>query len=380
MDKFDEKFKKIQKKKILKAAVVEKLKIEDFLKNHSAILLNTPKIPNILQPTKIYENFSFKIVESEKENGQMAGNDNLIDQVIILLNSEKLIHENLALNVIEVEFDLFLSFYSHSELIKMLTPINLKFSAYEIIGDIIHLNLSDQQVEYKQLIADIIYYKTGKTVINKIGKINETFRFYNSEVLAGPNKLTTIHKENDVKIFLDLGTVYWCSRLQTERIRILKMIKKGQVICDPFCGAGPHVIPAIKKGASALCNDLNPSAIECLKKSLKLNKIDCKVIENMDAGLFLEKMHEVHVDHFIFNLPEFSLQYIKHAEQYPPNFYLHVFFFCRSELNVVDYVKEMTQYSVKDEWIREVRQVSPSKSVFKLEVTDKDFFAFQKAI
>lgn len=364
-----EKFDKIQERLPCRAAIVEKSKIKDFIQEFGNSLLNKPRIPNIIHLSKTYESFSWNISE------EILKSINLNDTAIILLSQELNITKYL---ICDVELALNLNFYSHSELIKMLTPINLEFSAYEIIGDIIHLNLSDQQLEHKQLIADIIHFKTGKTVINKTGKIEDTYRFYQSEILAGPSKLTTVHKENDVKIYLDLGKVYWCSRLQSERIRILKMIKAGQVVCDPFCGVGPHIIPAIKKGVKALCNDLNPAAIDCLKISLELNDIECDCVENMDAGAFLEKYKSMKVDHFIFNLPEHSLEYVKYTEQYEGNFYLHVFFFCRSSVEVTEYIKSITGYKVKPEWLREVRKVSPSKSVYKLEVKSLEFFEYQK--
>lgn len=360
-------FDKILEKVNYKAAIVEKSEIKNFLQKYNKFLLNKPKIPNVIHLSKAYDEFSWRI-DSEILKGK-----DLDENTMILL----LIDTIIDYPICEVVLYLNANFYSHSELIRMLTPQNLEFSAYEVIGDIIHLNLTEQQLEYKQLIADVIHFKTSKTVINKTGKIEDVYRFYQSEVLAGPDKLTTIHNENNVKIFLDLGKVYWCSRLQSERSRILKMIKPGEAVCDPFCGAGPHVIPAIKKGAKAICNDLNPSAIECLKISLKLNNISCDDIQNIDAGQFLESYSNVHIDHFIFNLPEHSLEYIKYTEKYSGNFYLHVFFFCKSDVSVTNYFYDTTGYKVKSEWLREVRNVSPSKSVYKLEVKSEDFFKYQ---
>lgn len=362
-----QKFDKICEKLNCRAAIIERSKVGAFMQEYGGFLLNKPRIPNIIHLSKEYDTFSWNISEKYFESR------NIKDFSIALLSEQApLIHPEC-----DVEILINANFYSHSELIKMLTPMQLEFSAYEVIGDIIHLNLSDQQLEYKQLIADVIHFKTGKTVINKTGKIEDTYRFYHSEILAGSPKLTTIHKENDVKIYLDLGKVYWCSRLQSERIRILKMIKKGQVVCDPFCGAGPHVIPAIKKGAKALCNDLNPAAIDCLKTSLELNKLECEHVENMDAGKFLHKFKNSTVDHFIFNLPEHSLEYLKYTEKYKGSFYLHVFFFCRESNNVNEFIEEITGYKIKAEWLREVRKVSPSKSVYKIEVISTDFFKYQ---
>lgn len=375
-----EKYDWIQERNRYSAVIRNKSEISNFIQNSKDLLLNKPRIPNVIHLSKEYETFGWRIIE-KVDKGKVGDEimENKAEFVMVLMKEAYVIQSEDVKDLYLVEIALNLRFYSHSELIKMLTPINLKFSAYEIIGDIVHLNLTDLQQQYKQTIADIIYFKTGKTVINKTGKIEDTYRFYKSEVLAGPNKLTTIHKENDVKIFLDLGKVYWCSRLQTERIRILKMIKKDEVVCDPFCGVGPHVIPALKKGAKILCNDLNPAAIECLKKSLELNKLECDCVENIDAGEFLHKHNENLIDHVILNLPEHSLEYIHFMEQYEGNFCLHVFFFCKASMNVIAYIESVTGYKARKEWLREVRKVSPSKSVYKLEVKSREFFAYQNS-
>lgn len=362
------KFEDVSEKVTCKVVLTEAQQVKYFLSQHNNVLFNRPKIPNIIHLSKEYNTFSWKIENFTFDEEKVK------EMVMILVSADSIP------GVLLYEVTLFLNanFFSHSELIKMLTPCKLEFSAYEMIGDIIHLNLSDEQLEYKQLIADIIHFKTSKTVINKTGKIKDIYRFYECEVLAGPDNLKTVHNENNVKIFLDLGKVYWCSRLQAERSKILKMIQPGEIICDPFCGAGPHIIPAIKKGAKGVCNDLNPAALDCLKTSLEMNKIECDIIENLDAGVFLESHSDLKIDHFIFNLPEHSLEYIKYTEKYSGNFYLHVFFFCKSEDDVCEFFQKNTGYLTKPEWIREVRNVSPSKSVFKLEVKSEAFFNHQR--
>lgn len=363
---------KIQEKLLFSAILIEKKNIKEIMPKISKNILSKDKIPSIIHLDRSYEVFTINIYDIKTNNKIKFDNEFNSKHVAILV--DKPLDQFQTINL---ELILNANFYSHTELIFKLTDGNIQFSAYEIIGDIIHLNLNEEQQKYKKIIGDVIFFKTGKTVINKTGKIEESFRYYHSEVLAGPNVLKTVHKENGVKFFLDLEKVYWCSRLQTERIRIIQMIKKGETVCDPFCGAGPHVLPAIKKGAKALCNDLNPSAIECLKKSLEINKLKCDLVENTDAKTFLEKISNEKVDHFIFNLPEYSLDYIKFTENFKDKFYIHVFFFNRNEQNCKKMIELRTGYKVKDDWLREVRKVSPAKSVYKLEVKSDEFFDFQ---
>lgn len=366
---------KFEEKRLFKATLCEKSQISENIKQLQHHMHKINRIPTVIHLNKRYDSFSFTLnnldLEIDEKSDSFAENF-----VLILLNTDEI--KLPGFKVFEVEFILNANFFSHTELIKKLTDGKVQFSAYEMIGNIIHLNLTEEQQEYKRIIADVIHFKTGKTVINKTGKIENTYRFYKSEVLSGESNLKTVHVENGIKFYLDLECVYWCSRLQSERVRILSMVKKNDVVCDPFCGVGPNVLPAIKKQAKALCNDLNPAAIECLKRSLKLNKLKCECVENLDATTFLRKIKNERIDHLIFNLPEYSLDYIKEAEDIKGTYWLHVFFFCLEKEKCTEMIEKRTGYAVKEEWLREVRKVSPSKSVFKLEVLSTEFFDYQK--
>lgn len=84
-----------------------------------------------------------------------------------------------------------------------------------------------------------------------------------------------------------MSKVYWCSKLSTERTRIIQeFLKDGEVLCDMFCGVGPLSVKAAAKTPllKVLANDLNPDGVEYLKKNIKLNKLDRRVLPfNMDA-------------------------------------------------------------------------------------------------
>ena len=62
-----------------------------------------------------------------------------------------------------------------------------------------------------------------RTVVNKIGQIESEFRFYNLECVAGEkNKYETVHIEEKVRFKVDVRKVYWCSKLSTERNRLIE--------------------------------------------------------------------------------------------------------------------------------------------------------------
>ena len=60
-----------------------------------------------------------------------------------------------------------------------------------------------------------------------------------------------------------------------------------------FCGVGPLSVKAAVKRPllKVLANDLNPEGFEYLKKNIKLNKIEKRVLPfNMDARHFLKML------------------------------------------------------------------------------------------
>lgn len=204
--------------------------------------------------------------------------------------------------------------------------------SFEIIGNIAHLNLREKFLPFKYLIAKIILDKNAniKSVINKTAKIDNVFRTYNMELLGGAENFLVSHREGNINFHFDIRTVYWCSRLQSERDRLLKLIKKGEVLCDAFCGVGPLALRAAKQGVKVYANDLNPNCFEFLKKNMQLNKIDKSMLFafNMDARQFIRmcisqgkdeneaensenlfKKGEK-IDHFYMNLPKDAIEFL----------------------------------------------------------------------
>lgn len=347
----------------VKAVCVEEKEIGEALQRVKKQLLNFPRIPNVIYVKRRYAAFTIT------DDGTWSDAYILIDESALAVAE--------GLHIADIALELNINYFSHTEILNKLIPHEHALGSFETIGDIIHLNLNESQLQYKYLIAGVLCYKTGCTIINKTGRIDNIFRFYESEILAGKDTLKTVHAENGVKIWLDLGKVYWCSRLQTERGRIAKMLKRSDVLCDPFCGAGALALQALKQGVTVYANDLNPDAIYCFKKSLALNRLSCDYIECMDAGEYIQSLAGTQIDHFVLNLPEHSVEYIKFLGGFS-NFRLHCFFFCKSTEDPVAMIQARTGYRISPEWLRHVRMVSPSKAMIKLEVCSDMFYDFQK--
>jgi len=100
--------------------------------------------------------------------------------------------------------------------------------------------------------------------------------------------------EDKVHFKVDVSKMYWCSKLSTERNRLIsQFLKDGEVLCDMFCGVGPLAVKAAVKrlGLRVLANDLNPDGVEFLRANIALNKVDKRVKAfNMDARAFVKML------------------------------------------------------------------------------------------
>ena len=154
-----------------------------------------------------------------------------------------------------------------------------------------------------------------KTVVNKVDTIDETFRFFHMELLAGEDQMIATTKEHGCLFNFDFSKVYWNSRLQSEHKRLVEMFAENDVICDMFAGVGPFAIPAAKKGCVVYANDLNPESFSSLKKNCKLNHVERNVhCFNMDARDFVvslvRKMETLPLNHVIMNLPASAVHFL----------------------------------------------------------------------
>uniref|UniRef100_A0A804N3M0 SAM-dependent methyltransferase TRM5/TYW2-type domain-containing protein n=1 Tax=Zea mays TaxID=4577 RepID=A0A804N3M0_MAIZE len=184
-----------------------------------------------------------------------------------------------------------------SEVLEVLLPEGVIIpTGFETIGHIAHLNLRDEHMPYKKLIASVVLDKNKpkiQTVVNKTDVIQNNYRTMQLEVLAGNGSLRTMVIESGLRFQVDLGTVYWNSRLATERQRLVNIFRNLDVVCDMFSGVGPLAISAAKKVKYVYANDINPNAVGYLERNMVLNKLEKKIeVFNMDARRFLTWMLE----------------------------------------------------------------------------------------
>jgi len=241
-------------------------------------------------------------------------------------------------------------------------------SSFEVAGHVAHVNLREESLPYKYLMGKAILEKNKpkiRVVVNKIGNIENEFRTFPMEILAGegldldlveemcasqevsdPNKLQikvgpehqslmqVELKEHGCRFKLDFAKVYWNSRLSGEHEYLVKQIvssaheelqvtkERHCIVADVMGGVGPFAVPLTSANAShyhttpILChaNDLNPISYHYLQANAKLNRCfsDRLVKYNLDGRAFIHKMNEEGVDasHFIMNLPASAPEFL----------------------------------------------------------------------
>lgn len=336
--------------------VVDAADIKDTMVTHRSHLLSLKKIPSVIDPHKKYADFALTVTA-----------EIVVGKKIILLSAY-----SSKVHTVEVQIVLVYSYFSYKDILREFLPASVEVpTSFQVVGTILHLNLSDEQLEFKKIIADVLLDKVNgiETVIRKVGEISAEYRNFEIEVLSGKNELTTTHTENNLHFFIDYENVYWNSRQQDERKCVLALLNAGDTLCDPFCGAGPLVVPALAKGCHVYCNDLNPRAIECLEKNVALNRVSSTrlVTACKDAADFLDALQGRRVDHIVLNLPSRSLEFVRHLRGFSRDAYLHCYFFCRDGCDPVDLVRTHTRPDIAGYRVSILRNVSPTKKMYKLE-------------
>lgn len=196
-----------------------------------------------------------------------------IDETNRLAMIELGINEN---HLIFKEVQLDFTNWTHNTIFKAVLPENEDIvSSFSQIGHIIHLNLRDHLLQYRPLIGQVLVdkIKTCRTVVNKRNIIDNTYRNFSMEVIAGEDDFFVTVKENNCIFQFDFSKVYWNSRLGMEHERILSFIKPPDVLFDVFCGVGPFSVPAAKRKCRVYANDLNPDSFEWLNHNAVRNKL-----------------------------------------------------------------------------------------------------------
>ncbi|XP_013134397.1 PREDICTED: tRNA (guanine(37)-N1)-methyltransferase [Papilio polytes] len=385
----------LNRQKFLRNVVVPILKVSD-----EKVSKVTPICKNYLLKLD-----SFKPVQTLKPNSENSHkiihlNPEKISQWMDFQDSEREILQKCGIT--EKDFDskeiqITYENFKYDAIFKAVLPENEDtVSGFSQIGHIIHLNLRDHLLDYKQLIGEVLIdkIKTCSTVVNKNNIIDNTYRNFSMEIIAGEENYIVSVKENNCNFRFDFSKVYWNPRLSKEHERILEYLKPGDVLFDVFCGVGPFSIPAAKRKCKVFANDLNPDSFTWLKFNAKQNKVDTKLFKsyNMDGKDFIcktfkdfvielckgevQKEFKIHVT---MNLPAMAVEFLKHfkglledkslMEKFHYEIIVYVYCFVIGDdpyKNAEELVKENIGCQIDNLHIFYVRNVSPKKEMMRV--------------
>ncbi|XP_057466319.1 LOW QUALITY PROTEIN: tRNA (guanine(37)-N1)-methyltransferase 1 [Actinidia eriantha] len=310
------------------------------------------------------------------------GLDQLPEAIKAVLNENGREDAISSFKLVRCKLTLFYDYWQMNEILEALLPKGMIVpSAFETVGHIAHLNLRDEHLPYKKFIAKVVLDKNKpkiQTVVNKIDVIHSDYRTMQLEILAGNRSLVTMVVENGLRFHVDLSTVYWNSRLATERQRLLNCFTRDDVVCDVFAGVGPIAISAARKVKRVYANDLNPHAVDYLERNSVLNKLERKIeVFNMDGRRFIDAMFAsqkaLSITQVVMNLPNDAAEYLdvfrgifrtkpKDREINLPK--IHVYGFSKSqdpEFNFHERIRIALSEVAFEVEMRRVRLVAPGK-------------------
>ena len=196
-------------------------------------------------------------------------------------------------------------------------------SRHEFIGDLILIKLDQNQRQHGSEIAQAFLqqHTRVRAVFEDRGVIGQ-YRVRDLILLGvreGENPTTrTFLIEGGHKMAVDPATVYYSSRLSTERegtldcaMRLRAELGRPLSICDPYAGVGPSIVPLLSEPdlvGELFVNDINPATTELLRENITHPNV---TIECTDARQL--KQHEDLVSSFdilLMNIPHDTITHL----------------------------------------------------------------------
>lgn len=150
----------------------------------------------------------------------------------------------------------------------------------DIVGDIAIIRLNEEHLPRAEEIGRAILelHPRLRAVAVDSG-VQGPHRVRALQLAAGEGPLVTLHRENGLKLRVDLERAYFSPRLATEHRRVAALVREGERVLDMFAGVGPFsVLIAVDRRASEVhAIDINPVAAGLIVENAQLNKVSSRV-------------------------------------------------------------------------------------------------------
>jgi tRNA (guanine37-N1)-methyltransferase len=156
-----------------------------------------------------------------------------------------------------------------------LNPARLP-GGFDQVGDIAVVGIAPEMEPLEAEIGTIILalHSTVRVVAKRNGQYGGDYRTLPLQVIAGVDRLTTVHRENGIVLQLDLAQVYFSVRSAHERARIAALVKPGERVAVLCSGIGPFplIIGRHSKAQEVIGIEYNPVAHDYALRNLKANR------------------------------------------------------------------------------------------------------------
>lgn len=184
----------------------------------------------------------------------------------------------------------------------------------DIIGEIVIVELETNLNPYEEAIGEAIMIVNSRvtTVYVKEGGVEGVCRIRPLRRIAGKDQVATIHTEYGVHLAVDVTKTYFSPRLGSEHNRVADLVEPNEVIIDMFTGVGPFALLAAKRqSVKVYAIDINEPAIQCLRKSLELNRLTGEIVPLVgDARSIIQDQLVAKADRVIMNLPNNAVSFL----------------------------------------------------------------------
>ena len=257
--------------------------------------------------------------------------------------------------------------------------LDLLPSSYDLIGDIILVEIPRELKPYERLVAEALMklHPRAKTVLSKEGATRGAYRLREYRVIAGLNRFETIHREHGCVYRVDLRKAFFNPRMSGERIRVARLVSEGEKILDMFAGIGSFSILIARRRPTAtiVAIELNPEAYRLMLENIRLNGVEDEVRPILgDCREVLKEIHE-RFDRVIMDLPHNSIDYLDLAlEKVKPNGIIHLYLVGSGE-DPVKNARERALRKVQElgfevdvVYARKVMEIAPRRSTIVLDL------------
>jgi len=143
--------------------------------------------------------------------------------------------------------------------------------SYERIAD---FYVVKEREGWERIADEIIRKQNPRAIFLDRGVVgNERKR--NVTRIYGTGPPEGIHRENGIRLLVNIEKAYFSPRLGGIRERLLSNVLeyKHEKVVDMYSGIGPISIILLKRGVKTFSFDINPFAVELLKHNFELNRV-----------------------------------------------------------------------------------------------------------